>query len=112
MAELLMTLRQRHGLEALLLCGGSLLGGLLAVGAGLALGLLVSLEARCGAAASRTLLLLSTGFLGSFSTFSTWMAELLMTLRQRQGLEALLLCGGSLLGGLLAVGAGLALGSA
>jgi CrcB protein len=71
----------------------------------------VSLEARCGAAASRTLLLLSTGFLGSFSTFSTWMAELLMTLRQRHVGEALLLCGGSLLGGLLAVGAGLALGS-
>ncbi len=76
-----------------------------------ALGLLVALEASCGRAAHRTLLLLATGFLGSFSTFSTWMAELRETLTRRHGREAVLLCGGSLLGGLLAMTAGLALGS-
>jgi CrcB protein len=76
-----------------------------------ALGLLVSLEASCGAAAGRTLLLLATGFLGSFSTFSTWMAELQETLHRRQFREAMLLCGGSVRGGLLAMGAGLALGT-
>ncbi len=77
-----------------------------------ALGLLVSLEARCGAGASRTMLLLATGFLGSFSTFSTWVAELWTALRQRELREALLLCAGSVLGGLLAMTAGLALGAA
>ncbi|MDM7953574.1 MAG: CrcB family protein [Cyanobium sp. CZS 25K] len=76
-----------------------------------AIGLLVSLEASCGVAAGRTLLLLATGFLGSFSTFSTWIAELHQTLHRSQRREAVLLCGGSVLGGLLAVGAGLALGS-
>ena len=76
-----------------------------------AIGLLVGLQASCGLAADRTLLLLGTGFLGSFSTFSTWIAELHETLQRHQRLEAVLLCGGSLLGGLLAVGAGLALGS-
>lgn len=75
-----------------------------------AIGLLVSLEASCGGAAGRTLLLLGTGFLGSFSTFSTWIAELHDTLHHRQRREAVLLCGGSVLGGLLAVGAGLAIG--
>jgi fluoride exporter len=76
-----------------------------------AIGLLVGLQASCGLAADRTLLLLGTGFLGSFSTFSTWIAELHETLQRHQRREAVLLCGGSLLGGLLAVGAGLALGS-
>ncbi|KEF41782.1 MAG: chromosome condensation protein CrcB [Cyanobium sp. CACIAM 14] len=76
-----------------------------------ALGLLVSLEASCGAAGHRTLLLLGTGFLGSFSTFSTWVAELRETLRLHQRREAFLLCGGSVLGGLLAMTAGLALGT-
>ena len=76
-----------------------------------ALGLLVSLEANCGDGSRRLMLLLVTGFLGSFSTFSTWIAELHATLQLRQRREALLLCGGSVLGGLLAVGAGLALGS-
>nr|WP_216904738.1 CrcB family protein [Synechococcus sp. CCY 9618] len=77
-----------------------------------ALGLLVSLEASCGAAAGRLMLLLATGFLGSFSTFSTWVAELQDTLHRRHHVEALLLCGGSVLGGLLAMTAGLALGGA
>ena len=76
-----------------------------------AIGLLVGLQASCGLAADRTLLLLGTGFLGSFSTFSTWIAELHETLQRHQRREVVLLCGGSLLGGLLAVGAGLALGS-
>ena len=75
-----------------------------------AIGLLVSLEASCGGASGRTLLLLGTGFLGSFSTFSTWIAELHATLHQRQRREAVLLCGVSVLGGLLAAGAGLAIG--
>ncbi|KAF0654090.1 hypothetical protein L107_06958 [Cyanobium sp. Copco_Reservoir_LC18] len=75
-----------------------------------AIGLLVSLEASCGGAAGRTLLLLGTGFLGSFSTFSTWIAELHETLHRHQRREAVLLCGGSVLGGLLAVAAGLAIG--
>ncbi len=75
------------------------------------LGLLVSLEASCGAAAGRILLLLATGFLGSFSTFSTWVAELHETLRRRHLREAVLLCAGSLLGGLAAMTAGLALGT-
>jgi CrcB protein len=77
-----------------------------------AIGLLVSVQASCGLAAGRTLLLLGTGFLGSFSTFSTWIAELHATLQLRQRREAVLLCIGSVLGGLLAVAAGLALGSA
>ena len=76
-----------------------------------AIGLLVGLQASCGLAAVRTLLLLGTGFLGSFSTFSTWIAELHDTLQRQQRREAVLLCGGSVLGGLLAVGAVLALGS-
>ena len=76
-----------------------------------AIGLLEGLQASCGLAAVRTLLLLGTGFLGSFSTFSTWIAELHDTLQRQQRREAVLLCGGSVLGGLLAVGAGLALGS-
>ena len=76
-----------------------------------AIGLLVGLQASCGLADDRTLLLLGTGFLGSFSTFSTWIAELHETLQRHQRREFVLLCGGSLLGGLLAVGAGLALGS-
>jgi CrcB protein len=76
-----------------------------------AIGLLVGLQTSCGLAGVRTLLLLGTGFLGSFSTFSTWIAELHETLHHRQHREAVLLCGGSVLGGLLAVGAGLALGS-
>ncbi|MEB3321947.1 MAG: CrcB family protein, partial [Synechococcaceae cyanobacterium] len=74
------------------------------------LGLLVGLQSHCGAGAARTLLLLGTGFLGSFSTFSTLMAELLVTLRQGQVLEALVLAGGSLLGGLGAMATGLHLG--
>jgi len=77
----------------------------------LALGLIVSLGQECGEAVKRLLLLLGTGFLGSFSTFSTFMAELHTVLRERHWSEALLLVGGSVLGGLLAIKTGLLLGS-
>jgi fluoride ion exporter CrcB/FEX len=73
-------------------------------------GLIVSVGQDCGEAVKRLLLLLGTGFLGSFSTFSTFMAELHTVLRQRHWREALLLGGGSILGGLLAIKTGLLLG--
>ncbi len=75
-----------------------------------ALGLLVGLEESCGEAAKRVLLILGTGFLGSFSTFSTFIAELHAVLRQRLWREALVLVLGSVAGGLLAMKAGLTLG--
>ncbi len=75
-----------------------------------ALGLLVGLQEQCGAAASRTLLLVGTGFLGSLSTFSTLMAELLAGLRQGHHGETVLLSLGSVLGGVLALSAGLWIG--
>jgi CrcB protein len=76
------------------------------------LGLLVSLEASCGEGSRRLLLLLGTGFLGSFSTFSSFIGELHAVLRQRQLAEALLLVGSSVIGGLLAMALGLSLGGA
>lgn len=75
------------------------------------LGLLVSLEQSCGPGSQRLLLLLVTGFLGSFSTFSSFMAEVHAALRQGLRRESALLVGGSLLLGLAAVGAGLAIGA-
>jgi CrcB protein len=75
------------------------------------LGLLVSLEQGCGSSKSQLLLLLGTGFLASFSTFSTLMAELFVVLRERHWAEAVLLGGGSVLGGLIAIGMGLAIGA-
>ncbi len=74
------------------------------------LGLLVSLETSCGEGSRRLMLLLATGFLGSFSTFSSFIAELHAVLRQRRGLEALWLLGSSIGGGLLALAIGLSLG--
>lgn len=76
-----------------------------------ALGLVVGLEESCGEAARRVLLLVCTGFLGSFSTFSTFSAELRAELSQRHWGGAALLVGGSVAGGLLAVLAGLSLGA-
>lgn len=76
-----------------------------------ALGLLVSLEANCGDGSRRLMLLLVTGFLGSFSTFSTFLAELWLVLRRRHWREGGMLVAGSLLGGLAALSAGLAVGT-
>lgn len=76
----------------------------------LLLGLLLALMPRLGDSAERLRLLLATGFLGSFSTFSSWMAELLVCLRGHRRREGLLLLGGSLIGGLLALLLGLVLG--
>ncbi|KMM17640.1 CrcB family protein [Synechococcus sp. GFB01] len=78
--------------------------------AAFALGLVVGLQQSCGVAAQRLMLLLATGFLGSFSTFSTFMAEVRAALLRRHHAEAALLVGGSVLAGLLALKAGLALG--
>jgi CrcB protein len=79
--------------------------------AAFALGLIVALESRCGPASQRSLLLLGTGFLGSFSTFSSFIGELHVTLRQRHWREAILLVAGSILAGLLAIKVGLLVGS-
>ena len=76
-----------------------------------ALGLIVGLEESCGEGARRVLLLVGTGFLGSFSTFSTFSAELRAELVQRHWGGAALLVGGSVAGGLLAMFAGLSLGA-
>ncbi len=73
------------------------------------LGLIVGVQQGCDAATGRLPLLLVTGFLGSFSTFSTFIGELWNALAQRQLGEALLLGVGSILGGLLALRLGLLL---
>jgi len=78
--------------------------------AAFALGLVVGLEQSCGVAAQRLLLLVGTGFFGSFSTFSSFIGELHTALRQGHGGEVALLAGGSLLAGLVALKAGLLLG--
>lgn len=75
------------------------------------LGLLMSVEQNCGAGSQRLLLLLVTGFLGSLSTFSSFMAEVHAALRQGLRRESALLVGGSLLLGLGALRAGLAIGA-
>lgn len=76
-----------------------------------ALGLLVGLEQSCGPAAHKMLLLLGTGLLGSFSTFSTFMAELQAELGRGHWREAGSLVLGSVLVGLLALKGGLLLGA-
>ncbi len=75
----------------------------------LALGLLLSLGEGCSAL-HRLALLLSVGFLGSFSTFSTFVVELLQALSGGQAGEALGLAGLSVAGGLLALALGRWLG--
>ncbi len=77
-----------------------------------ALGLIVALEQSCGEASRRLLLLLGTGFLGSFSTLSSFIGEWRVVLLQKNWWQAGLLAGGSVLFGLLAVAAGLWLGAA
>jgi CrcB protein len=79
------------------------------------LGLIVSLvDQSCAPATqgpNRILLLVGTGFLGSLSTFSTFAAEVLATLRQGHWKELTLLTAGSVLVGLMAMVAGLTLGT-
>ncbi|MCX5946832.1 MAG: CrcB family protein [Cyanobacteria bacterium] len=75
------------------------------------LGLLVSLEASCGEGSRRLMLLIATGFLGSFSTYSTFIAEIHSLLRQRNRAEALVLVVSSVAGGLLTLTIGLSLGA-
>lgn len=78
--------------------------------AAFALGLVVGLEQSCGVASQR-LLLIGTGFFGSFSTFSSFIGEVHAELRQRHWGEAALLAGGSVLAGLMALKLGLLLGT-
>lgn len=80
--------------------------------AAFALGLVVGLEQSCGVAAQRLLLLIGTGFFGSFSTFSSFIGELHAELHQGHWGEAALLAGGSVLAGLLALKLGLLVGQA
>ena len=75
------------------------------------LGLVVSLEQSCSLASSRLLLLIGTGFLGSFSTFSSFMAELFVVLQARAWGQSFWLVASSVVGGLAAMELGLALGA-
>jgi CrcB protein len=79
------------------------------VSACFALGLITALEPAC-AVNQRLPLLLGVGFLGSYSTFSTFSLELLLAWRAGARRQALLLLLGSVLCGLLALAAGLQLG--
>lgn len=79
------------------------------VAACLALGLIVGVEQGCADSSRRLLLLVSTGFLGSFSTLSTLSAELRAELLGRHWRGAAQLAVGSVLAGLVALRAGLAL---
>ena len=74
-----------------------------------ALGLIAALAGRCGPDQQITLLL-STGFLGSLSTFSTFMAELLQAWMAGLRRQTVWLMLGSVLTGLLAVAAGMVIG--
>lgn len=75
----------------------------------LALGLLLSLGDGCSGL-HRLELLLAVGFLGSFSTFSTFVVELMAALDEGQAGEALWLAGLSVAGGVLALQLGRWLG--
>jgi CrcB protein len=77
----------------------------------LALGLLVSRVPTGTGHGRPVLLLLATGFLGSYSTFSTFCAEVWSELMQGHHRQAAWLTLSSLGGGLLAVTVGLGLGS-
>lgn len=71
-----------------------------------ALGLISALQSRCAGGADRLMLLLGTGFLGGFSTFSTFIAELVQSSQTGEGRGAVLLLLASVAGGLLALAAG------
>jgi len=70
---------------------------------------LAALEGVKGSGQGRLLLLLVTGFLGSLSTFSTWMLELVQTLEEGQRRRALATLAGPLLLGLGALQLGMGL---
>lgn len=77
------------------------------------LGMAVAAE-QAGRLPESTFRILTTGFLGGFTTFSTWMVETLFELEEggRAGRRAgFVNLAGMLTGGLLGVGAGLAVGS-
>jgi CrcB protein len=77
--------------------------------ASFALGLIAALAGRCGPG-HQISLLLATGFLGSLSTFSTFMVELLQSWLAGFRRQTLWLMVGSVLTGLLAVAAGMVIG--
>ena len=74
------------------------------------LGLVLALLERCGTATG-VALLIGVGFLGSLSTFSTFVVEVLNEVRAGQGLLAMVLAFASLFSGLLAAAAGYGLGA-
>jgi len=74
------------------------------------MGLFVGLKSRWSWPKGSTLeLAFAVGFLGSMSTYSTWMAELVMSWQRQGKRQAVMLAAASLLGGLLACQLGLAL---
>ena len=78
------------------------------ISASFLLGLLVGLNQTCPS--FPLLLLLATGFLGSLSTFSTFIVELLVLLQHQTKAASLMLALASLVGGLFAVEFGLLIG--
>ena len=79
------------------------------VSACFSLGLVLALVERCDPMTGLALLI-GVGFLGSLSTFSTFVMEVLNELRSGQALLALVLMLASLLMGLVAAAAGYGLG--